>query len=104
VGFWIPAVLILLVALATGNDWMTLFFLWAGLAGINVLEGNFLSPRIVGRKVGLHPVAVILSIGIFGRLLGVAGVLLGIPLAAILSREWEDFLRRRKERSVPDVN
>jgi predicted PurR-regulated permease PerM len=104
VGFWITAVLILLVALATGNDWMTLFFLWAGLAGINVLEGNFLSPRIVGRKVGLHPVAVILSIGIFGRLLGVAGVLLGIPLAAILSREWEDFLRRRKERSVPDVN
>ena len=103
-GFWVTAVLILLVALATGNDWTTLLLLFAGLATINVLEGNFLAPRIVGRKVGLHPVAVILSIGIFGRILGVAGVLLGIPLAAILSREWEDFLRRRKERSVPDVN
>ena len=102
VGFLLTAVLILLVAMATGNGWTTLFFLWAGLAAINVLEGNFLAPRIVGRKVGLHPVVVILSIGIFGRLLGVVGILLGIPLAAILSREWEDFLRRRKSGS--DVN
>jgi predicted PurR-regulated permease PerM len=95
-GFWITAILILLVALATGNGFLTLFFLWAGLALINVLEGNFLQPRIVGRKVGLHPVVVILSIGVFGKLLGVVGVLLGIPLAAILSREWELFLERSR--------
>lgn len=95
-GFWITTILILLVALATGNDLLTLFFLWAGLACINVLEGNFLQPRIVGRKVGLHPVVVILSIGVFGKLLGVVGVFLGIPLAAILSREWELFLERSR--------
>ncbi|HQM50578.1 MAG TPA: AI-2E family transporter [Candidatus Hydrogenedentes bacterium] len=48
------------------------------------LEGNILTPRIVGNQVGLHPVWVILAIMVFGSALGFLGVLIAVPLAAAL--------------------
>jgi predicted PurR-regulated permease PerM len=53
------------------------------------LEGNFLSPRLVGEKVGLHPVWLMFSLFAFGYLFGFAGLLIAVPLAAavgVLSR------------------
>ena len=47
-----------------------------------VLEGNIITPRIVGKSVGLSPVAIIFSILVFGKLLGFFGVLFAIPLAS----------------------
>jgi len=46
------------------------------------IEGFYLTPRIVGRNVGLHPVVVILAIMAFGQLLGFIGVLFAVPLAS----------------------
>jgi predicted PurR-regulated permease PerM len=48
------------------------------------LEGNILTPKIVGDQVGLHPVWVILAILVFGSALGFLGVLIAVPLAASL--------------------
>ncbi len=49
-----------------------------------VLEGNFLTPKIVGDKVGLNPVWVILAVLVFGNFLGFLGLLLAVPMAATL--------------------
>jgi predicted PurR-regulated permease PerM len=49
-----------------------------------ILEGFFLTPRWVGASLGLHPAAVIFALLAFGQLLGFAGVLLALPLAAVL--------------------
>jgi len=46
------------------------------------IEGFYLTPKIVGRNVGLNPVVVILAILIFGQLLGFLGVIFAIPLAS----------------------
>lgn len=48
------------------------------------LEGNFLTPRIVGSQVGLGPVWVILAIMVFSSALGFVGLLLAVPIAAVL--------------------
>jgi len=48
------------------------------------LEGNLITPKIVGEKVGLAPVAVMLAVLAFGEVLGFAGVVLAVPLAAVL--------------------
>lgn len=48
-----------------------------------VLEGNFLTPRLVGNKVGLHPLWVIFALLAFGTLFGFLGMLLALPLAAM---------------------
>ena len=50
-----------------------------------VIEGFFLTPRLVGKRIGLHPLAVILALLSFGLLFGFVGVLLALPLAAVLS-------------------
>ncbi len=51
---------------------------------IHQLEGNFISPKILGDKVGLHPLVVIFSLLAGGELYGLAGMLLAVPAAAVL--------------------
>lgn len=51
---------------------------------IQILENNFLVPRIMQRAVGLHPIIVILGIIIGGKLLGVLGALLAVPFISLL--------------------
>lgn len=50
-----------------------------------VVESYFLTPRMVGERIGLHPVAVIFALLAFGAVFGFVGVLLALPLAAILA-------------------
>lgn len=56
----------------------------ATFAIAQTLEGNFITPKIVGTQVGLGPVWVILAIMVFSTTLGFAGLLLAVPIAAIL--------------------
>ena len=49
-----------------------------------LLESNFLTPKLIGDKLGLHPLAVILSIFIFGALFGIIGVIFSIPITATI--------------------
>ncbi|MCX6958631.1 MAG: AI-2E family transporter [Verrucomicrobiae bacterium] len=79
---WIPAVLI---AAAQFGDWwhpllVTFIFLIA-----NNIDGIFVSPRIVGHSVGLHPLTIILSVFTWSILLGgLLGAILAVPLTASL--------------------
>ena len=50
-----------------------------------VLEGYVLTPKLVGERVGLHPVTVIFAIMAGGQLFGFTGVLLALPVAAVLA-------------------
>jgi predicted PurR-regulated permease PerM len=50
-----------------------------------VLEGVFLTPRLVGERIGLHPLAVIMALLAFGYAFGFVGVLLALPMAAVLA-------------------
>jgi len=58
---------------------------------VQQLEGNILVPRIMSRAVGLNPVIVILAILVGGKLYGLLGVLLAVPLAAAISVIAEDW-------------
>ena len=49
-----------------------------------VIEGQFLTPRIVGRKIGLHPVWVVFALLAGGALYGFVGLLLAVPAAAVI--------------------
>lgn len=66
------------------GDWVSLGL----VAGIFVLgqtiEGNILTPKLVGNSVGLHPVWLILALSVFGTLFGFVGMLVAVPLAAAL--------------------
>lgn len=49
-----------------------------------LIEGFFLTPRLVGQRVGLHPLAVIFALLAFGQVLGFLGVLIALPASAVL--------------------
>ncbi|HKL62406.1 MAG TPA: AI-2E family transporter, partial [Woeseiaceae bacterium] len=49
------------------------------------IEGSVLTPKLVGDRIGLHPVVVIFAVMAFGQLFGFFGVLLALPAAAVLS-------------------
>jgi predicted PurR-regulated permease PerM len=50
-----------------------------------VIEGSFLTPKLVGDRIGLHPVLVIFAVAAGGQLFGFFGILLALPAAAVLS-------------------
>jgi predicted PurR-regulated permease PerM len=50
-----------------------------------MIEGSFLTPKLVGDRIGLHPVIVIFAVAAGGQLFGFFGILLALPAAAVLS-------------------
>ena len=48
------------------------------------LEGNIVTPKLVGNSVGLHPVWLLFALSAFGTLFGFAGMLVAVPVAAAL--------------------
>lgn len=61
-----------------------LMVVWATYVGLVTADSVFITPRIVGDKVGLSPAAVMISVLACGSLFGFGGVLLGVPCAAVL--------------------
>ena len=49
-----------------------------------VFESLYLTPRLVGERIGLHPLAVIFALLAFGQLFGFVGVLVALPASAVL--------------------
>lgn len=64
-------------------------------AVVQAIEGWFLTPRIMGRQTGLHPVTIIVAVFFWGQALGgILGMMLAVPLTAFLVTAWR--LTRRK--------
>lgn len=66
------------------GDWQMIGIVGAIFAAGQVLEGNFLTPKLVGSSVGLHPVWLIFALSAFGSVFGFVGMLVAVPVAASL--------------------
>ena len=67
-----------------------------------ILEGNFLTPKLVGNAVRLHPVWLMLSLSIFGALAGFTGLIIAVPLAAIIGVLCRFFTKKYLESNFYD--
>lgn len=66
------------------GDWVSIGLI-AGIFMLGqVLEGNVLTPKLVGGSVGLHPVWLLLALSVFGSIFGFVGMLVAVPVAASL--------------------
>jgi predicted PurR-regulated permease PerM len=84
VGFGIGLILALLAGLLQFAPAHALLMVAVVYGSGQVVEGFFLTPRLVGERIGLHPLAVIFALLAFGQLFGFVGVLIALPASAVL--------------------
>jgi predicted PurR-regulated permease PerM len=82
-GSWLGAIPALLVALTVSP--LAVVFTGILYLGINLLDGNVLTPRLQGTALSVHPVVVLVAVLIAGQLLGLAGVVVTMPILAAVS-------------------
>lgn len=78
-------VLGVLAALMQYGDWKHIAGVLAVFGVGQLIESYLLTPKLVGDRIGLHPVAVIFAVLAGGQLFGFLGMLLGLPLAAVVN-------------------
>lgn len=66
------------------GDWVSIGLVALIFVAGQALEGNVITPRLVGRSVGLHPVWLLLALSVFGALFGFVGMLIAVPVAAAI--------------------
>ncbi|MBL9050547.1 MAG: AI-2E family transporter [Tabrizicola sp.] len=64
------------------GDWFQIGIIAAIFAAGQFIEGNILTPRLVGKSVGLHPVWLLFALSAFGAVFGFVGMLIAVPVAA----------------------
>jgi predicted PurR-regulated permease PerM len=84
VGFGIGLAMALLAGLLQFASVKALVMVAAVYGTGQVVEGFYLTPRLVGKRIGLHPLAVIFALLAFGQLFGFVGVLIALPASAVL--------------------
>lgn len=66
------------------GEWLNIGIIAAIFAAGQFLEGNVITPRLVGKSVGLHPVWLLFALSAFGTVFGFVGMLVAVPVAAAL--------------------
>ena len=88
------ALLSVLEAANTGGDfWMIFLSALIVLAVVQLIQDMFLVPTIMGKRMNLHPAVILLSLSIWGHLLGLLGMIVALPLTTLLLA----YLRRYNE-------
>jgi predicted PurR-regulated permease PerM len=93
------------------GDWLSIALVAAIFAVGQFVEGNILTPRLVGKSVGLHPVWLLFALSAFGTVFGFVGLLVAVPVAAAMgvltrfaiSRYQDSLLYRGTIGPVPEA-
>ena len=82
----VPMVLLaVLKAASTGDDfWLIMLSACAVLLVVQIIQDLLLVPYIMGKRMNLHPAVILLSLSIWGKLLGLLGMIVALPLTTIL--------------------
>ena len=102
VGAILVAATSLLIAVVQFGDWLHPLLVLGVFGLVQVLESLFISPRIMGNRVGLHPVTIIIAVMVGTTLLGgLLGGLLAIPLTAALRVAMFRYLWKKPAEAAP---
>lgn len=92
--------MIIVASLAFEGLWIKALFILIIFVLIQQIEGNILTPILTKKFIGLSPVLVIIALMIGGRLWGVLGAVLAVPLFGLFYEFLRDFLKERKGRET----
>ena len=97
------ALLALLKAADTGQNFWFVF----GVAVlifiiVQVITDMVVTPRVMGKAMGLNPVVLLLSLSVWGALLGFIGLIVALPLTTLLIAYWQRYVTREHEDTVQE--
>jgi len=97
IGF-IPTILLAIVkASETGqNFWLIMLMALAVFAVVQVIQDTFLVPKIMGKVTGLNSAIILLSLSIWGSLLGMLGMIIALPMTTLLLTYYQKYVIKNK--------
>lgn len=95
---FIPCTLLALAKSAeTGyNFWLIMLMVLVVFAIVQVIQDGFLTPKIMGKVTGLNPAIILLSLSVWGSLLGMLGMIIALPLTTLLLSYYQRYIINRK--------
>ena len=98
-----------LAAVLQFGDLSGLLLVWLVFVLGQLLESMIITPKLVGERIGLHPLVVIFALMAFGQLFGFVGIMLALPISAVLVvlvrlgrlRYLDSRFYRRQRRTTP---
>ncbi|MBR1548990.1 MAG: AI-2E family transporter [Prevotella sp.] len=98
VGF-VPTLLLAVVKAAdTGQSfWLILLSALAVFAVVQVIQDTILTPKIMGKVTGLNSAIILLSLSIWGSLLGIMGMIIALPLTTLLLTYYQKYIVKGKK-------
>lgn len=102
----IPTVfLAVLKAADTGqNFWVILLGALAVFAIVQILTDMVVTPKVMGKAMGLNPAILLLSLSVWGALLGFIGLLIALPLTTLIIAYWQRYVTKEHEANPPLSN
>lgn len=90
----LPTVLLaLLKAADTGeNFWWILFWAMLVFCVVQVIQDGFIVPKVMGKITGLNPAVILLSLSVWGTLLGILGMIIALPLTTLILAYYNQYL------------
>ena len=93
IGFIPTIFLALMKSIETGqNFWIILLMALAVFAVVQTIQDMYLTPRIMGHVMGLNPAVILLSLSIWGSLLGFIGLIIALPLTTLCLSYYRRFV------------
>jgi predicted PurR-regulated permease PerM len=83
----------IILAIVQYQDFLHPLLVFGGFVLVQAIEGNYITPKIVGESLGLHPTAVIFALMAGGTLFGIAGMILALPVAAFIKVLASEYLK-----------
>ncbi|WP_337569091.1 AI-2E family transporter [Hallella sp.] len=95
------AFLAMLKAADTGQNFWVIFGLAVGLfAVVQIITDMIVTPKIMGKAMGLNPAVLLLSLSVWGTILGFIGLIVALPLTTIIIAYWQRYVTREGDRPI----
>lgn len=95
------AFLAMLKAADTGQKFWVIFGLAVGLfAVVQIITDMIVTPKIMGKAMGLNPAVLLLSLSVWGTILGFIGLIVALPLTTIIIAYWQRYVTREGDRPM----
>lgn len=98
IGFIPTVILAILKAADTGgNFWLILAAALAVFAIVQAIQDGFIVPRVMGKITGLNPAIILLSLSVWGSLMGMLGMIIALPLTTLMLSYYQRFIINKEK-------